>query len=209
MTASVTRLKQIATDLDPVDLGQVRLDVARREPSRGEHEDLVVEARETPLALPDDLRLEAALAIPRRLDPHQSVLGRKRLRCRAVAGVAGGAGRLLVQLVAEMLSQLSRHRPLHQPLRQLRDHTARPDDLLLSPGAREQLVDHLVGEAIADRVRKLERLAAIRSVLVFADMALLRSRHAYTADRTTPRRTLSRLDLFEPERLPKHGSSRS
>jgi len=61
-----------------------------------------------------------------------------------------------------MLGQLRRHRPLNKPLRQLREHTARPDDLLLGPGAREQLVDHLVGEAIADRFRKLERLSAGR-----------------------------------------------
>ena len=60
---------QVATDLDAVDLGQVRLDVARRQAARVEREDLVVEALETPLALPHDLRLEAALAIPRRLDP--------------------------------------------------------------------------------------------------------------------------------------------
>ena len=131
-------------------------------PARVEREDLVVEALEAPLALPDDLRLEAALAIPRRLDPHRPVLGRKRLRRRAVAGVAGPAGRLLVRLVAEMLGQLRRHRPLHQPLGQLREHPARPDDLLLGPGAREQLVDHLVGEAIANRVRELERRAAGR-----------------------------------------------
>ena len=109
-----------------------------------------------------------------------------------------------MRLVAEMLGQLSRHRPLHQPLGQLREHTARPDDLLLSPGAREQLVDHLVGKAIADRFRKLERLAAGRPLrspsglaprpagalnqimLVFVDMTLLRFRHAYTADRTLP-----------------------
>ena len=67
-----------------------------------------------------------------------------------------------MRLVAEMLGQLGRQRPLHQPLGQLREHPARPDDLLLGPGAREQLVDHLVGETIADRVRKLERLAAGR-----------------------------------------------
>ena len=43
---------QVAADLDAVDLGQVRLDVARRQPARVEREDLVVEALETPLALP-------------------------------------------------------------------------------------------------------------------------------------------------------------
>src|SRR5207249_8954049 len=94
---------QVATDLDPVDLGQVRLDIARRQAARVEREDLVVQTLETPLTLPDDLRLEAALTIPRRLDPQRPVLGRKRLRCRAVARVAGAARRLLVHLVTEML----------------------------------------------------------------------------------------------------------
>jgi hypothetical protein len=110
-----------------------------------------------------------------------------------------------MRLVAEMLGQLRRHRPLDKPLGQVREHPARADDLLLGPGAREQLVDHLVGETIADRFRELERLAAgrplrspprlpprppalsFRSMLVFADMTLLRFRHAYTADRTLPR----------------------
>src|SRR4051812_39028698 len=153
---------QVAADLDAVDLGQVRLDVARREPARVEREDLVVEALETPPPLPDDLRLEAAPAIPRRLDPHRPVLGRKRLRRRTVAGVAGAAGRPLMGLVAEMLCQLRRHRPLHEPLGQLREYATGADDLLLGPGAREQLVDHLVGKAIADRFGKLKRLAAGR-----------------------------------------------
>ena len=110
-----------------------------------------------------------------------------------------------MRLVAEVLGQLRLHRPLHQPLGQLREHTARPDDLLLGPGAGEQLVDHLVGEAIADRVRELRaarrRQAAALALrarsaprrrsrsghlgLVFVDMTLL-FRHAYTADRTLP-----------------------
>jgi hypothetical protein len=67
-----------------------------------------------------------------------------------------------MRLVAEMLGQLRRHRPLDKPLGQVREHPARADDLLLGPGAREQLVDHLVGETIADRFRELERLAAGR-----------------------------------------------
>src|SRR5579862_8448260 len=162
MTASVTRADKVAADLDAVDLGQMRLDVARRQPARVEREDLVVEPLETPLALPDDLRLETAVAISRRFDQHRSVLGRKRLRRRPVTRVTGAAGRLLMRLVAEMLSQLRRHRPLNKPLRQLREHTARPDDLLLGPGAREQLVDHLVRKPIANRIPELERLAAGR-----------------------------------------------
>src|SRR5207253_5384306 len=99
------------------------------------------EPLEAPLPLPDDLRLERALAIPRRFDPHRPVLGRKRLWRRAVAGVAAAAGRLAVRLVAEMLGQLRRHRPLDQPLRQLREYAAGPDDLLLGASARERLID--------------------------------------------------------------------
>jgi hypothetical protein len=69
-----------------------------------------------------------------------------------------------VRLIAEVLGQLRRHRPLHQPLRQLREHPARPDDLLLGAGAGQQPVDHLAGETVANRVRDLERLAAARSL---------------------------------------------
>jgi hypothetical protein len=91
-----------------------------------------------------------------------------------------------MRLVTEMLGQLRRHRPLDKPLGQLREHPARADDLLLGPGAREQLVDHLIRKTIADRLRKLKRLAAGRSLLDFVDMTLLRFRHTYTEDRTLP-----------------------
>ncbi len=145
---------QVAANLHPVDLGQVRLDVARRQPARVQGEDLVVEPLETPLPLPDDLRLERALAVAGRIDPHRAVLGRKRLRRRAVTRVVGPAGRLLVRLVAEMLGQLRRHRPLDQPLRQLREHPTGPDDLLLAARASEQLVDHLVGKTVTNLTRR-------------------------------------------------------
>src|SRR5439155_15010326 len=201
---------QVAPDPHPIDLGQVRLDVARRQAARVEREDLVVEPLEAPLALADDLRLEAALAVPRRFDPHRPVLRRKRLRCRAVAGVARAAGRLLMWLVAEMLGQLRRHRPLHQPLRQLREHTARADDLLLGTRAREQLVDHRISKTIANLVRQPDPRRPLRparsagrslrsppgslrappapsinSVSVFVDTTLL-FRHAYTERPTLP-----------------------
>ena len=68
MTASVTLRDQVAADLHAVDLLQVRLDVARREPARVQREDLLVEPDEPPLALADDLRLKAPVAIARRVD---------------------------------------------------------------------------------------------------------------------------------------------
>jgi hypothetical protein len=43
-------------DLDAVDLGQVGLDVAHRHPAPVHGDDLVVEAVEAALTLPDDLR---------------------------------------------------------------------------------------------------------------------------------------------------------
>jgi len=85
-----------------------------------------------------------------------------------------------------MLGQLRRHRPLHQPLRQLCEHTARPDDLLLGTGTREQLVDHLIAETIANPVRHLA--LSTNSVSAFVDMTLLFG-HAYTERRTLPRGT--------------------
>jgi hypothetical protein len=104
-----------------------------------------------------ELRLEAALAVARRADLHRALLGLQRLRRRPVAGVTGPAGRLLVRLVAEMPGQLRRQGALHQPLRQLREHPARPDDLLLSPGTGKQLIDHLVRQLLAKLERELDR----------------------------------------------------
>jgi hypothetical protein len=49
------------------------------------------------------------------------VLGRQRLRARAVARVASAARRRLAVLIAEMVGQLDLQRPLDQPLRQLRE----------------------------------------------------------------------------------------
>jgi hypothetical protein len=55
-------------------------------------------------------------------------------------------------LVAEVVSQLDLHRPLHQPLRQLREQPAGPNDLLLGPGAGQQLIHELVRELSAQVV---------------------------------------------------------
>ena len=90
-----------------------------------------------------------------------------------------------MRLVAEILPQLRRQRPLHQPLRQLREHTARPDDLVLAPRTGEQLIDHLVREPVANPRRELDpggrraagRLLALSispvSLLDFVGMTLL------------------------------------
>ena len=58
--------------------------------------------------------------------------------------VPGATGRLQMRLIADMVGQLDLHRPLHQPLGQLRQQPARPGDLLLGARAGQQLVDHLI-----------------------------------------------------------------
>jgi hypothetical protein len=141
---------QIPSDFDAVDLSEVRFDIPPREPTGIEREDLLVEPLEPTLTLPDDLRLEAAIAVPRRVDLHRPVLSDQRLRRGPVASVARAAGRLWVRLIPEVVGELDLHRALHQPLRQLRKQPARPDDLLLAPGAGEQLLDDLIGEELSD-----------------------------------------------------------
>jgi hypothetical protein len=61
-------------------------------------------------------------------------------------------GWLLVAFIADVIGQLNLKRPFHQPLGQLRQHAARADDLLLSPSARQQLVDDLVRQLSADLI---------------------------------------------------------
>src|ERR1700750_246641 len=63
----------------------MRLDVACREPPAIQRQDLVVEPLEATLALADDLRLEAAVPVPRRVQRDLAVLGDQRLRTRPVA----------------------------------------------------------------------------------------------------------------------------
>ena len=50
---------QVAADADAVDVGQVRLDIPRREAAAVEREDLLVKALKAALALSDDRRLKA------------------------------------------------------------------------------------------------------------------------------------------------------
>ena len=55
---------QIAADLNAVELLQEPLDLPGRQPPRIQGQDLLVEPLKAPLALADQLRLEAAVPIP-------------------------------------------------------------------------------------------------------------------------------------------------
>jgi hypothetical protein len=147
---------QVAADLHAVDLVQVRLNVADRQATTVESEDLVVKALKAALALAHHLRLKRAPAIPRSLDRHRPVLGRKCLGRRAVARVAGAAGRLLVVLIAQMLGQLGAQRTLHESAREIGQQPAGPNDLRLGPRARQQLVDQPIRQPVANPRRQLD-----------------------------------------------------
>ena len=154
---------QVAADLHAVDLEQVRLDIPRREPAAVEREDLLVEPDEPALALRDDLRLKAAVTIPRGIDLDLAVLGDQCLRRSPVARVASAAGRLAVRLIADTLGQLGLHRAFHQPLGQLRQDPAGPGDLLLRRRAGQQLIDQLVADPpIRGHLQSLPDPAAAR-----------------------------------------------
>ena len=67
-----------------------------------------------------------------------------------------------MRLIAEMVGQLDLHRALHQPLGQLRQQPAGPRDLLLAASARQQLVDHRVGDPLT--VSSLDHRAQSRAI---------------------------------------------
>jgi len=187
---------QVVADLDAVQLGQVRLDVAHAHPAPVQRDDLIVEAVEAALMLPDDLRCERALAVTRLLDLHRPVRGVHGLGAEAVAGVAGATRRRLPSLITEVFGQLGIHRPLHQPLGQPAEQTALAGDLFRRPGAGEQLVNQLVGRMIRikirgdDRHRLLGNLLGQRGLLSERPTPLS-SDHAYTGNRTDPTRLLT------------------
>ena len=70
---------QIRRDLGAVDLRQVSLDLADRQPAGVEADHPVVEPDPAGLALADDLRLKRPVAIPRGADPQRPLIGQDRL----------------------------------------------------------------------------------------------------------------------------------
>ena len=131
-------------DLDPVQLGQVRLDVAHRHPAAVHRNDLVVEARRSAAgasarsaARTTRCGRVAARSAPTRArygpSSASSRCGRCRSRLAAPAHARSQGGR-----------SARRHRPLDQPLRQPLQQPVGAGDLLRRARAGEQLVDQLV-----------------------------------------------------------------
>lgn len=76
---------RLARHLGAMDLGQVSLDLAGRQPLRGKRDDHLVHAGKTLLPLLDDLRLEGTLAVAGHGYLHRADLGQHGLGPGAVA----------------------------------------------------------------------------------------------------------------------------
>ena len=110
---------QVRRYLNPVELMQVALDLAHRHAARIQRQDAVVEAVEPALALRNDRRLKAAVAVARNLQVDLAVLGQNRLAGMAVAAVAAATARRIALLVAQVIGQLGAQRSLQKRLLQL------------------------------------------------------------------------------------------
>ena len=84
---------EVVTDLDPVDLLQVSLDVTHAQAAGVERDDLLVEPVKAPLALLDDLRLKRPVTVAGPVQGNRAMIGVQRLGCAAVALFPPGSGR--------------------------------------------------------------------------------------------------------------------
>jgi hypothetical protein len=79
---------RLLRDLGAIDVGQVRADLAGRQSLRSKRDHQLVDAGQPALPLPNDLRIERTLTVPRHFDLDRADIGQHRLRPRTVPGVA-------------------------------------------------------------------------------------------------------------------------
>ena len=105
----------------------------------------LIDPRQPPLPLADDLRLERAIAVPRHPDRHlAAALGQHRLSPGAVTHIPGLAGRRAVLVMAQVLGQLLVQRRLQHRLGQLLEQPIRAGQRQAPlPGPGHQLLRHL------------------------------------------------------------------
>jgi hypothetical protein len=87
ITASVTLLMRSGDTSTEMHFGQKAMYLAHRHAARVHDDDLVVKAREAPLVLADQLRLEAGMPVARHFDVQRPGVGQHRLGAPAVAVV--------------------------------------------------------------------------------------------------------------------------
>ena len=140
----------------------MRRDLAGGQAAGGQRQHDLVDAVQPPLPLAHDLRVEAAIPVPRDLDLDRTDLGEHRLCPSAVARVAASAADRVVLVVAEVVAHLFLECGLHDRLRQAREQ-ATPADQLHTLGTR--LVDQFLSKLPLVNVSRhgLDRLGHYRS----------------------------------------------
>ena len=121
---------QVGGDLQAVEIEQMRLNIAHRQPGGIEPDDLVIHAIDAGLAFLHQLRLKAAVAVAGHSHRQFAVLALQDLSRRAVAPVRLARRCFLAFLIAQMRGQLRAQHPLHEPDLQL----------LHQPGIAEQIL---------------------------------------------------------------------
>src|SRR4029078_1494904 len=98
----------------------MRADLTMRQSLGRQRDHQIVEPGQPPLALLDQLRIEAALAVTRHLDGYRTCLRQDGFAALAVTGIAAvPAGRIMLA-VAEVIFELAIERRFDHHLRQLR-----------------------------------------------------------------------------------------
>src|SRR5690242_17643384 len=104
--------------------------------------------------LADQLRLEAAFAVARDLDRDRPLARANRLLRPAVATIRLSFGRRITRLVAQVMRELSAHRAVHQPSRQLLEQAIGARNSRRATVLCDQLIQQLVRTTLlASRLR--------------------------------------------------------
>src|SRR5712692_7098104 len=154
---------QIGGNLDPVELLQVRLDLANRQTPGIEADDPIVETVEPGLPLGDNLRLEAAVAVARYRELDRAVVAEHRFARMAVAAVSAASAGRVALLVPQMLAQLGTQCALQQFLLELFEEPLFTEQILRGAISLQKLLDHLVSDRLChvrDPLYHIERLTA-------------------------------------------------
>src|SRR4051794_32169050 len=93
---------QLGRDVEAVELGEVALDLPDREAAGVHRDDPVVEARQPPPVLGDQLRIEGREPIPWHRDRQLAVLGQEGLPAVAVPPIGATLGGLFGQVVVDL-----------------------------------------------------------------------------------------------------------
>lgn len=130
-------------DLGAVKLLQVGLDVAGGQAPGIERDHLVVETRQTPLALLHQLQLEGTGAVARHLERQAASVGQHGLRAAAIARVVARILGALVRVVIQVRGELGGERTLDHALGHLLDQPLFAENLF-GCLAFEQLIEQTV-----------------------------------------------------------------